>query len=202
MIPIIEISPLHKNPSPFGNPQETFETQTLRNKSPLVSHFSLLEFGNRSWKCLNECNFTLHVTPKLRESFCESGEGVRLPRERGWPPGKFGELPGKFGELPGKFGKLPGNPGIAVKFHIERTSGEVAENFRGSRRELPGKSGDFPEARGSLTPYQRLAKFVSKKRCNLCVLGALGKQIPSDTKLLLTKNYSEIIIFGNYESHA
>ena len=26
----------------------------------------------------------------------------------------------------------------------------------------PGKSGDFPEARGSLTPSQRLAKFVSK----------------------------------------
>ena len=50
----------------------------------------------------------------IRESFCESGEGVRLPRERGWPPGKFGELPGKFGELLGKFGKLPGNPWIAV----------------------------------------------------------------------------------------
>ena len=34
--------------------------------------------------------------------------------------------------------------------------------------ELSGKSGDFPEARGSLTPSQRLSKFVSKlKRCDL-----------------------------------
>ena len=32
---------------------------------------------------------------------------------------------GKFGELPGKFGKLPGKLWIAVKFHSERTSGEV-----------------------------------------------------------------------------
>ena len=40
------------------------------------------------------------------------------------------------------------------------------ENFRGSRRkfgELQGKSGNFPEARGSLTPSQRLIKIVSKR---------------------------------------
>ena len=30
-----------------------------------------------------------------------------------------------------------------------------------SCRKLPGKSGDFPEARGSLTPSEQLAKFVS-----------------------------------------
>ena len=74
--------------------------------------------------------------------------------EKGLISGEVWELPGKSGELPGKSGKLPGNPWIAVKFHSERTSGEVAEK-------LPGKSGDFPEARGSLTPSQRLAKFVS-----------------------------------------
>ena len=68
--------------------------------------------------------------------------------------GEVQELPGKFGELPGKFGKLPGNLWIAGRFRSERTSGEVAEK-------LPGKSGDFPEARGSLTPSQRLAKCVS-----------------------------------------
>ena len=71
----------------------------------------------------------------LRESFCESGEGVRLPRERADLRGSPGTS-GKFGELPGKFGELPGNLRIAVKFHSERTSGEVAENFRGS----PGTS--------------------------------------------------------------
>ena len=67
--------------------------------------------------------------------------------------------PKHAGEPPGKSGKLPGNPWIAVKFHSERTSGEVAPGKLG---ELPGKSGDFPEARGSLTPSQRLAKLVSK----------------------------------------
>ena len=33
---------------------------------------------------------------------------------------------------------------------------------------------------------------VTRKRCDSCAQVAL----PSDTKLLLTKNYSEIIIFG------
>ena len=67
---------------------------------------------------------------------------------------------GKFGKLPGKCGKLPG---IAVKFHSERTSGEVAEKLPGKFGELPAKKArDFPEARESLTPSQRLAKFVSK----------------------------------------
>ena len=82
--------------------------------------------------------------------------------EKGLTSGEVRELPGKFGELPGKFGELPGNLWIAVQFHSERTSGEVAEKLPGKFGELPGKSGDFPEARGSLTPSQRLAKFVSK----------------------------------------
>ena len=55
-------------------------------------------------------------------SFCESGEGVRLPGARGWPSGKSGELLGKSGELPGKSGKLSGNLWIAVRFHRERSS--------------------------------------------------------------------------------
>ena len=54
---------------------------------------------------------------QFRESFCESGEGVRLHGDRA---------------------DLRGSPG----------------NFRGS-------PGNFPEARGSLTLSQRLAKFVS-----------------------------------------
>ena len=67
----------------------------------------------------------------------------------------FPEKGAASGEVPGKSGELPGNLWIAVKFHSERTSGEVAEK-------LPGKSGDFPEARGSLTPSQRLAELVAK----------------------------------------
>ena len=66
---------------------------------------------------------------------------------------KSRKRPGKSGELLGKSGKLLGNLWIAVKF-TERTSGEVASG-------LPGKSGDVPEAWGSLTPSQRLTKFVS-----------------------------------------
>ena len=37
---------------------------------------------------------------------------------------------------------------------------EVAEKLAGKFGELPGKSGDFPEARESLTPSQRLAEFA------------------------------------------
>ena len=76
-------------------------------------------------------------------------------------PGTSGEVLGNFRV---KFGKLPGNLWIAVKFHSERTSGEVAENFRGSSGNFRASPGAFPEARGSLTPYQRLAKNVSPKK--------------------------------------
>ena len=75
--------------------------------------------------------------------------------ETGLTSGEVRETSGEVRATSGKSGKLPGNPWIAVKFHSERTSGEVAEK-------LPGSSGDFPEARGSLTPSQRLAKFVFK----------------------------------------
>ena len=51
-------------------------------------------------------------------------------------------------------GSLPGNFWIAVKFHSERTSGEVTEKLPGKFGEPPGKSEDFPEAWGSLTPSQ------------------------------------------------
>ena len=68
---------------------------------------------------------------------------------------------GKFGELPGKFGKLPGNLWIAVKFHSERTSGGSRGKLSGRSGNFQGSLGNFPEARGSMTPYQRLAKFVS-----------------------------------------
>ena len=46
-----------------------------------------------------------------------------------------GEVRETSGELP-KSGKLPGNPWIAVKFHSERTSGEVAEKSSGGRFSL------------------------------------------------------------------
>ena len=98
----------------------------------------------------------------IRESFCESEEGVRLPRGKGWPPGKSGGTSGEVRETSGEVWETSGEP-LGLLF-----SSTVIENFRWSRRklpgkfgELPGKSGDFPEARGSLTPSQWLAKFVS-----------------------------------------
>ena len=71
-------------------------------------------------------------------------------------PGTSGEVWGTSGEV----WETSGEPLVAGMFHSERTSGEVAEKLPGKFGELLGKSGDFPEARGSLTPSQRLAKFV------------------------------------------
>ena len=76
--------------------------------------------------------------------------------EKGLSSGEVRKPLGKSGELPGKSGKLPGNPWIPVKFQSERK--EVAEKLPGN---FWGSPGDFPEARGSLTPSQRLAKFLS-----------------------------------------
>ena len=87
----------------------------------------------------------------------------------GFPEKGVRETSGEVRELPGKSGKLPGNPWIAVKFHSERTSGEVAGKLPGKFGELPGKSGHFPEARGSLTSSQRLAKFVSNLPVCYCL---------------------------------
>ena len=75
-----------------------------------------------------------------------------FPEKRGKSgelPGKSGELPGKSGKLPGKSGKLPGNLWIAIQFHSERTSGEVAENFRGSSGNLRGSPGTFQKLGGT-----------------------------------------------------
>ena len=60
-----------------------------------------------------------------------------------------GEVQGTSGEVRGTSGEVwetSGNPWIAIQFHSERTSGEVAENFRGS-------SGNF---RGSPETFQKL----------------------------------------------
>ena len=100
------------------------------------------------------------------EKFFASQERVSGVPEKGddlrGSPGNFW---GSLGNFRGSLGNFRGgNPWIVVKFHSERTSGEVAEKLPGKLGELPGKAGDFPEAQGSLTPSQRLAKFVSKQQ--------------------------------------
>ena len=80
------------------------------------------------------------------ENFSSEKVSVSQERVSGFPE-KGAHLRGTSGEVAGE---LPGNPWIAVKFHSERTSGEVAGELLGNFGELPGKSGDFPEARGCL----------------------------------------------------
>ena len=83
------------------------------------------------------------VSQERVSGFPEKGADLR-----GSSPNFRGSLGNYRGSKLSKFGKLPGKLRIAVRFHSERTSVEVAENFRGSRRKLPGRSRDFPEARG------------------------------------------------------
>ena len=54
------------------------------------------------------------------ESFCESGKGVRLPKERGWPPGKSGDLRGSLGNFRGGLGNFRGTAGLLSEFPIAR----------------------------------------------------------------------------------
>ena len=105
---------------------------------------------NAGTACVPECML------KIRESLCESGEGVRLPRERRWPPGKSRNFRGSLGNFRGSSGLLLSSTVRELPGKSPKTSGKFGE--------LLGKSGDFPEARGSLTPYQWLAKCVSKKK--------------------------------------
>ena len=67
-------------------------------------------------------------------------------------PGNFQGSPVNFRGSPGTSGEVwqtSGDLWIAVKFHSERTSGEVAEKLPGKFGELPGKPGDFPKKDGS-----------------------------------------------------
>ena len=101
------------------------------------------------------------VRPLIRESFCESGEGVRLPRERADLRGSPGDFRGSLGNFRGSLGNFRGTPGLLLSSTVREPPGKSPKNFRGKFGELPGKPGNFPEARGSLTPSQRLAKFIS-----------------------------------------
>ena len=80
-----------------------------------------------------------------------------------------------------------GTSGLLLRLTVKLHS----ENFRGSRRgtsgksgELPGKSGDFPQARGSPTPSHRLAELVSNHRRNLKNNGQGRKTNPNPNFLI------------------
>ena len=88
----------------------------------------------------SHCNLfrQVFVSQKRVSGFPEKGADVRRSL------GKSRELPGKSAELSGKAAKFPGNLWIAVKFHSERTCGEVAGKLPGKVREL----GNFRGVRG------------------------------------------------------
>ena len=99
---------------------------------------------------MSERIVVISAPPNLgQRKFLRVRRGCQASQRKGLTSGGVPALPGKFGELPGKFGKLPGNLLIAVQFHSDRTSGEVAENFRGKFGELPGKSGTSQKLGGA-----------------------------------------------------
>ena len=68
--------------------------------------------------------------------------------------GNSGEVRGTFGEVWETFRRTSA---LLLNSTVRELPGKSPGNFRGTSR----KSGDLPEAQGSLTPSQRLAKFVS-----------------------------------------
>ena len=77
----------------------------------------------------------------FRESFCESGEGVRLPRERAdlWgSPGNFRGSPGNFR---GSLGNFQGTPGLLLSSTVRELPGKSPKNFRGSLGNFRGSPG-------------------------------------------------------------
>ena len=82
-------------------------------------------------------------------------------------PGTSGEV----SQTSGKFGKLPGNLRIAVKFHSERTSGEVAENFRGSSGNFRGSPRSSGEPDSLPATRQICLQIRATQTCIRCSLG-------------------------------
>ena len=115
--------------------------------------------GLNGWPRLARCQHLSNRCPPITNISSEKAV-VSQERVSGFPETEA-DLQGSAGNFWGSLGNFRGNLWIAVTFHSERTSGEVAKKPLRKFGELPGKSGDFPEARGSLTPSQRLAKFVS-----------------------------------------
>ena len=74
--------------------------------------------------------------------------------------GSEGNFRGSPGNFRGSLGNFRGTPGLLLSSTVREPPGKSPKNFRGSLGNFRGSPGTFPEARGSLTPSQRLAKFV------------------------------------------
>ena len=89
---------------------------------------------------------------KVRESFCESGEGVRLPGEtfKGadlW--GSPGNLRGSSWNFRGSLGNFRGTPGLLLSSTVRELPGKSPKNFRGSWGNFRGSPGTSQKLGGA-----------------------------------------------------
>ena len=115
----------------------------------------------------SSCDFEFFVSElalhKLFVRWYQYSEKVFVSQEMvsGFPE-KGADLRGSLGNFRGSLGNFRGTSGLLLSSTVRELPGKSLKTSGEVRGKLPGKSGDFPEAQGSLTPYQRLAKFVSK----------------------------------------
>ena len=92
--------------------------------------------------------FTVTVT-HVRESFCESEEGVRLPRETADLRGSPGNFPGSPGNFRGSLGNFRGTSGLLFSSTVRELPGKSPKNFRGSSGNFRGSPGTFQKLGGA-----------------------------------------------------
>ena len=130
----------------------------------------------------------------LRESFCESEEGVRLPRETANLRGSPGNFRGSPGNFRGSLGNFRGTSGLAFSSTVRElpgkspktsgevrgTSGEVRGLSRSSREpdslpvtrqiclQISGNLLSFsPETQKGLSPEFRATRLLAEKKGTL-----------------------------------
>ena len=79
----------------------------------------------------------------LRERFCESGEGVSLPRERS------GNFRGSLERFPGSLGNFRGTSGLLLSSTVRELPGKSPKNFRGSSGNFRGSPGTSQKLGGA-----------------------------------------------------
>ena len=89
---------------------------------------------------------------KLRESFCESGEGVRLPREGADLQGSPGNFRGSPGNFRGSLGNFRGTSGLLLSSTVRELPGKSPKNFQGSVGNFPGSLETFQKLGGARLP--------------------------------------------------
>ena len=93
--------------------------------------------------------------------------------------GSPGNFRGTSGELLGKSGKLPGNPWIAVKFHSERTSGEVAEKLPGKFWGTSGEVRGLSRSSGEPYPLPATRHICLQFQCEKRITPFLNNPLPA-----------------------